>query len=464
MKNISNNTIAAISTPIGEGGISIVRLSGKDSLMIADSIFCPSKKGELPSSCADNTVHHGHIKDPRTAEIADEVLLTVMHAPKTYTSEDVVEISCHGGIMSSKKILELCLGKGAALAEPGEFTRRAFLNGRIDLSQAEAVLDVIRSETDTSRKIAVRQLRGALSGEIRRLRSLIIDILSFIELTIDFSTEDVEFPSSENIRQRMNDVLCMVRKILRTFEAGIVLREGASVVICGRPNVGKSSLMNALLRHDRVIVTSVAGTTRDVVEESINIAGVKIRLSDTAGIIETQDRVEIEGIKRSRDKLSSADIVIFMLDRSRSFSVRDEEIYRILKDKRVVIVANKADLPPELDIGEAGKRFAVKEIVEVSALKKEGLEKIEDAIAEKLFKGNVGVPEGPVVTNIRHRKILEKAALSMERPMKVMDNNYNGELMASDLNEAVYQLGLIIGESVGDDVLDRIFSGFCVGK
>lgn len=459
---IDDDTIAAISTPHGEGGISIVRLSGKSALAIGDRLFSSPKKGQ-PSSYATGTVHYGCIRTPGGKELVDEVLLTVMRAPGTYTTEDVVEISCHGGTMPSKRILELCLDEGARLAEPGEFTKRAFLNGRIDLSQAEAVLDVIRSETDISRRIAARQLQGEFSGEIRDLRGAIMDVLSRIELSIDFSQEDVTFSPKEEITKYVRNAYLSTKKMLETSEKGMVLREGASVVICGRPNVGKSSLMNALLRHDRVIVTPVAGTTRDVVEEFINIAGVKVRISDTAGMIETRDRVEIEGIKRSKEKLADADVVIFMLDASCPLSRRDEEIFLALRGKKTIIVANKTDLRCRLNVKDAGERFAGP-VLKVSALKKKGLEQIEDALAGNIFNGNPGLPEGPVVTNIRHKKALEEAAGSLERAMDLTGENYNGELLASDLNDAVHRLGLIIGESIDDDILDRIFSQFCIGK
>ncbi|MFH1553055.1 MAG: tRNA uridine-5-carboxymethylaminomethyl(34) synthesis GTPase MnmE [Candidatus Omnitrophota bacterium] len=463
MLTAKDDTIAAVSTSFGEGGIGMVRLSGKDSVAIADRIFASPKKKQ-PSSYDSHTVHYGHVKAPGSGETVDEVLLTVMRAPKTYTTEDVVEINCHGGIVPLKRVLELCLSEGARLAQPGEFTRRAFLNGRIDLSQAEAVLDVIRAETDAAQKIAVEQLCGGFSEAIRGLRTSIIDVLALIELAIDFPSEDVKFSPVEKITRRVDDLYRSIDEILATSEKGMVLREGASVVICGRPNVGKSSLMNALLKHDRVIVTPVAGTTRDIIEESINIAGVKVRVSDTAGIIGTHDRVELEGIKRSREKLARADIVIFMLDSSRALSAVDKEIYETIKDKKTVTVANKTDLTRKLDIDETRKEFGAGELVEASVLKKKGLDKIEDAIADKLFKGNVKIPEGPVITNMRHKKALEKAAESMERARKVTGTSYNGELLASDLNEAVYWLGLVIGESVADDVLDRIFSEFCIGK
>ena len=463
MNTGNNDTIAAISTPLGEGGIGIVRLSGDGSFAIVEKIFNPS--GEMSfSSCASHTVWHGYIKTPGSGKVIDEVLVTVMRSPRTYTKEDIVEISCHGGIMPLKNVLEICLREGGRLAEPGEFTKRAFLNGRLDLSQAEAVLDIIKSGTDVSQRIAVEQLKGTFSREIRRVRDGIIEVLSRIELSIDFSQEDVEFQSGAHIIQSVNDIYRDVENILKTSEKGILLKTGASVVICGRPNVGKSSLMNALLRHDRVIVTPVAGTTRDVIEENINIGGVKVKVSDTAGIIETRDRVEIEGIKRSREKLAGCDIVVFMLDRNSPLSRKDEEIYGSLKDKKVVIVANKSDLPCELDIKKARLRLGSESIIEVSALKKEGLDKVEDAIADKLFNGKTEIPEGPIVTNIRHRDLLKKTEEILGKAGGMTAEDYNPELLASDLNEAVHWLGFIIGESVGDDILDRIFSQFCIGK
>jgi tRNA modification GTPase len=459
----NNDTIVAISTPPGEGGIGIVRLSGKESLRIVERIFS-SSEGEGLSSRSSHSTHHGYIKVHGKGEIVHQVLVTVMRSPRTYTKEDIVEINCHGGNMPLKKVLELCLNEGARLAEPGEFTKRAFLNGRIDLSQAEAVLDIIKSKTDAARRIAAEQLEGTLSGEVRGLRNSIIDTLSEIELAIDFTGEDVKFATVGNITKNVDNLHSSIEGILKTADKGMILREGIKAVICGRPNVGKSSLMNAFLRHDRVIVTPIAGTTRDIIEESINISGVTVRLSDTAGIIESKDRVEIEGIKRSRKKLEEADIVIFMIDSSQALSGKDEEIYNAIKEKNVIIAANKIDLPRKFDIIKAREKFNAEEVLEVSALEKIGLEKIEEAIAEKVFDSGGGIPEGIVVTNLRHKQALENALGAIKRGMKVAGKDYNGELLASDLNEAVFQLGLIIGESVEKDVLDRIFSQFCIGK
>ncbi len=463
MISSNNDTIAAISTPPGEGGIGIVRLSGPRAMGITNRIFVPTGKSDFLSALS-HTVHHGVIQDPDSGEIADEVLVNVMRGPRSYTAEDVVEINCHGGAMPLKKVMELCLTGGVRVAEPGEFTKRAFLNGRIDLAQAEAVLDIIKAQTDISRKIAAEQLNGVFSGEIRGLKDRIIGLLAQIELTIDFSQEDVEFPRITEISEGIRQVKDKIVNILMTADKGMILREGLDVVICGRPNVGKSSLMNALLRHERVIVTPIAGTTRDVIEESIEIAGVKIKISDTAGIIETRNRVEIEGIKRSRAKLRDADIVIFMLDNSCGLSSKDEEIYDAIKHKSLVIVANKSDIKRKLDINAAVRRFDGNPIISVSALKREGLDKVEDAVSGKMFKGSREVPGGYVVTSLRHKQLLKNAENCLDRACQTVLNSYNAELLASDLNSAIHELGLIIGESVEDDILDRIFSQFCIGK
>jgi tRNA modification GTPase len=458
-----NDTIAAISTPLGEGGIGVVRISGPEAIAFSDSLFRPFK-GEIPSLCKSHTVHYGSIRHPASGETADEVLLTVMRSPNTYTAEDIVEVSCHGGRMSLKKVLELYLDAGARIAEPGEFTKRAFLNGRVDLSQAEAVLDIIRSETSRAQAQALDQLKGALSARVRDIREDIIGILSSLEVSIDFSDQDLEEPVLCATSAAVARAARSIRKMLDTADRGIILRTGAGVVICGRPNVGKSSLMNALLRHDRVIVTPIAGTTRDVIEESINIGGVKIKLSDTAGIIETRDRVEMEGIKRSREKLASSDAVIFMLDSSSPLSDRDMDIYGALKDKKTVVVLNKTDLAGGLKESDVKKALGVEEVIPVSVLKKIGLEEVEDAIIKTLTGGFDITPESAMVANLRHKECLEKSYRALARCEELLKCSYNPELLASDLNEAAHNLALITGQAVEDDILDRIFSEFCIGK
>ncbi|MFC1570418.1 tRNA uridine-5-carboxymethylaminomethyl(34) synthesis GTPase MnmE [Candidatus Omnitrophota bacterium] len=463
MKKTTTETIAAIATPPGEGGIGIVRLSGEEALVIAGKIFSPFKGTRLPL-CDSHTVHYGCIKAPGSEEIVDEALVTIMRGPRSYTTQDMVEVNCHGGKMPIKRVLELCLQEGARLAEPGEFTKRAFLGGRIDLSQAEAVLDIIEAKTDASCKMAARQLQGALSVSVGDLRERLLDALSEIELGIDFSDQEVDQTKAGDIIKAIEGVRGDLKKLLDTSDKGIILREGASVVICGRPNVGKSSLMNALLKDERVIVTSIAGTTRDIIEESINVRGVMVRLSDTAGIIDTHDRVELEGIKRSLKRLEDADVVIFMLDASQLLTDRDEYIYDEVKDKKTIVVMNKMDLERKLFVEEVAKYLGRDDCLMVSALKKMGLEELEDAIAENLLGGETGMPEGPVITNLRHKECLQKSLGAVERAIDEAEKKYNSELIASDMTEAVHRLGLIIGESVEDDILDRIFSNFCIGK
>ena len=462
-KPANNDTIAAISTPMGEGGIALVRLSGPDALTVADAVF-RAPNGAAPSSCESHTVHYGRVFAPGADDAADEVMLSVLRSPRTYTREDVVEIGCHGGLSAGRKVLEACLASGARLAEPGEFTKRAFLNGRIDLAQAEAVLDIIRSETDASRRAAMAQLKGGLSGKVKALRAAILDAAAKIELTIDFPQEDAVFPSWEEIEHEISAAHDSIKDMLATCGKGMMLRHGASVVICGRPNTGKSSLMNALLRHDRVIVSPQPGTTRDVIEEAVELSGIKVRISDTAGIIETTDRVELEGIKRSREKLAAADAVIFMLDLSCPLSEKDDGIFTAIKDKRTVVAANKCDLTPAWDVKEAGTRFGGQGIIRVSALKGSGLDEIEEELSKKLLGGAADGPEGPVITNLRHKELLDRASECLKRSLRGSNGGDNAELPASDLKEAVHCLGLITGESVEDGVLDRIFSQFCIGK
>ena len=466
MRNQTKNidTIAAIATPMGEGGIGIVRLSGKDSVKIAGNIFTSPKKTNISDSLK-RTVHYGYIKNPSGGDIIDEVLLTVMRSPMTYTSEDVVEINCHGGAIPLKKVLELCLSQGARLAEPGEFTKRAFLSGRIDLTQAEAVLDIIKSRSEMAQRLAVEQLKGVFSEEMKRLRGMTLDILSGIELGIDFTEEDVSFTEGEKTGRDIADLHQAISKVLETADKGMIFRQGVSVVICGRPNVGKSSLMNALLKRDRAIVTPVPGTTRDTIEESLSISGVEVRLTDTAGITATNDMVEAEGISRSRERIDHAEIVIFMVDASRGMSDEDIEIFNLIREKKTIVVANKIDLPRLFSHEEAKGRFDSKSILEISVLKDKGLGGVEDMITEKMFDGdNIEISETPVVANLRHKEALKKALENIERAQQISGEKYNGELLASDLNGVVHYLGLITGETVEDDILDRIFSQFCIGK
>ena len=464
MNLIKNDTIAAISTSIGEGGIGIVRISGPEAGAVADAVFLSSDK-KRPSGYPDHTIHHGNVKHPETGEVLDEALVSVMRAPRTYTAEDVVEINCHGGRMSLKKALGACLLAGARIAEPGEFTKRAFLNGRIDLVQAEAVMDIISSETEKAQSLALSQLEGGLSLEVEELREELLDVLALLELSIDFSQEDVDMPTAQEITSRIEKVIGGITVLAETSSGGMMFRLGASVVLCGKPNVGKSSLMNALLKHDRVIVTPIAGTTRDVVEECIDLNGVKVRLSDTAGIVETKDRVEIEGIRRSRKKLAAADLVIFMVDSAAGITEKDTDIYDAVKHKKTVIAVNKTDLESTLNAQEVAKVFGRDDAVMISALKKHGLEELESVISGKLFsESSFPSGESPVIMNLRHKSCIDKAAELTRKALDVSMSGADPEILALDVDEAAYQLGLITGRSIEDDVINRIFSQFCIGK
>ncbi|MBN1526695.1 MAG: tRNA uridine-5-carboxymethylaminomethyl(34) synthesis GTPase MnmE [Candidatus Omnitrophica bacterium] len=457
------DTIVAVSTPVGEGGIGIVRLSGRDALRIADSLFVP-KDGGRPSAYDTYTVHYGHIVDQEIAdEPIDEVILTVMRAPRSYTREDVVEINCHGGIQAVRRVLDLALRYGGRVAEPGEFTKRAFLNGRIDLVQAEAVLDVIKAKTESSLKAAIDQLEGGLSDTVNGIRESVIGIASHVEALIDFPEEEIDI-AADSLVKRCEAAVTALQKLIDTFAHGMVLREGVLAVICGKPNVGKSSLMNLLLKRDRVIVTPVPGTTRDAVEEMINLKGIPVRLVDTAGIAETADVVEREGVKRSKRYLDRADLALQVFDSSSAIGDEDAAIARLTFGKKRISVLNKCDLPritARADIEALCKGSAV---VEISVLRKERMESLEKAIIDAVWSGEYDRSDGTVVANARHKELLDKAFRNMISVTKALKEGLSPELAAVDLREAIHNLGLIVGRSVSDDILDTIFNEFCIGK
>ena len=449
------DTIVAVSTPIGEGGIGIVRISGAKALKIADSIFV-SKDGKKPSSYGTYTVHYGHIVN------IDEVLLTVMRSPKSYTKEDIVEINCHGGIQAVKKVFDLVIKCGARVAQPGEFTKRAFLNGRIDLTQAEAVLDVIRAKTEGSLKAAVGQLEGRLSKDVSCMLDALVGIASHIEASIDFPDEELDIIKEEAIEKKVRGVLDNIKNLIDSFSEGVVLREGVLAVICGKPNVGKSSLMNLLLKRDRVIVAPVPGTTRDAVEEMISLNGVPIRLVDTAGIGEVNDVLHKESAGKSRCYIEKADIVLLMLDASTEINEEDLDVIRLVEGKKKLVIVNKIDL---------GARLAHKTrltpgdvIIEVSVEKKINIDLLERSILDIVWSGKFTQGEGAIVTNARHKELLDKAFNNMLSVSKAVKDAMHPELIAVDLKEAIFNLGLIVGRSASDDILDKIFENFCIGK
>lgn len=453
-----DDTIAAIATPPGEGGIGIVRLSGPDSISIVHSVFVSSRGRDIRT--ARGRVFHGTIRDARGA--IDEALVHVMRAPHSYTAEDVVEINCHGGAAPLRTVLELVLSRGARLATPGEFTKRAFLNGRIDLVQAEAVIDRIQARTDAALRAASAAADGVLSRSIRELREVLIDALARVESAIDFPDDDLPELVDSALRSRLDDALARMRELLATAEAGRLYREGASVAIVGRPNVGKSSLFNALLRDARAIVTSVPGTTRDLLEEVITISGVPVRLSDTAGLRESSDEVEQIGIGRARAALENADIIMVVLDVSEPLNDGDRDILQesAALGRPTILALNKSDLLPAHAGIDENKWPAV--ACRVSAKTGDGLHGLEDALGKLLLGGGAVAPDQGLITRVHQKDSVRRAAEALERMLQ----NYGAspEFLSIDLREALDALGEITGETTPDDVLDRIFSSFCIGK
>ncbi|MCX5702367.1 MAG: tRNA uridine-5-carboxymethylaminomethyl(34) synthesis GTPase MnmE [Candidatus Omnitrophica bacterium] len=476
------DTITAISTPIGESGIGIVRISGKDSLLIADKIFV-SKDGERPSNFKTYTTHYGWIvsghKTQATSpkpnsknlqpaacspqqDIIDEVILTVMRAPKSYTKEDIVEINCHGGIVALRRALELILENGCRLAEPGEFTKRAFLNGRIDLAQAEAVLDIIRAKADSALKIGVEQLKGALSHKINNLRKDLLDILSQLEANIDFPEDGVTPVNQKELSQKLDNIDKELKDILNASKYGRILREGISTVICGKPNVGKSSLLNALLKQERSIVTPVAGTTRDTIEEIINIKGIPVRIVDTAGIIEPRDLIEKKAVQRSKRCIDLADLVILLFDGSKRLTQEDMVLIRKLRQKTILSVVNKIDLKQKIDKCSILKRFNC--VVNISAKKLKNINLLENAIANLVYNGKINTPESILVSNLRHIELIKRTQKLVAGVIKSSDNNLPIEFIAQNIKDALGYLDELLGRRFSADLLDKIFNEFCIGK
>ena len=455
------DTIAAIATPPGEGAISIVRLSGDDAVTLADQVF----KGKDLTKVSSHTINYGHFIDPKTREIIDEVMVSVLRAPKTFTREDTVEINCHGGIVPTNKILQVLLTNGARLAEPGEFTKRAFLHGRIDLAQAESVMDLIRAKTDRSMKAALNQLDGELSQLIRNLRQEILDVLAQVEVNIDYPEyDDVEEMTSKLLREKALDVCAKIEQLLVTARQGKILREGLATVLVGRPNVGKSSLLNHLLHEDKAIVTDIAGTTRDVIEEYVNVLGVPLKLVDTAGVRETDDRVEKIGVERSRQALDRSDLVILLLNASEPLTTEDIELLQLTQDKKRIIVLNKMDLEPKLDLNELYQYVDKAEVLKTSVLKNEGIRELEEHIATLFYGGIENSQTTVLVTNARHIALLEQAKAALEAVLTGLEQELPVDLVQIDMTRAWELLGEITGDSYQDELLDQLFSQFCLGK
>lgn len=453
------DTIAAISTPIGEGGIGIVRLSGKDALRIADKVFICKDKLK-PSAFKTHTTHYGRIVD--NGRVIDEVILTVMLAPKTYTREDIVEINCHAGSVVLRDALELVLRNGARLAEPGEFTKRAFLNGRIDLAQAEAVLDIIRAKTDSALRIGLDQLRGVLSRRLNSCRNILLDMLSEIEAAIDFPEEESLGVDLRRIAEKNIKAAVILKDLIDSSRLGRAIREGVHLVICGKANAGKSSLLNALVKKERSIVTSIPGTTRDTIEEVIDICGIPIRIVDTAGILEPKDLIEKKAIARSRKEIKASDLAILLFDGSRILSKEDFMLIRRLKKKKVIAVINKIDLKQKIDKNKIASFFDI--IIEISAKKLLNIKLLERSLVDVLYAGKVLNSESVIVSNLRHIHLIRKIQKSIAQVQESLDNKLSLEFIAQEIRGALGGLDHIMGKSFSADLLNKIFSEFCIGK
>ncbi len=446
------DTIAAISTPIGEGGIGIVRLSGQDACSIVARLF--------DRRLSDRRLVYGHIIDPQLAEVVDEVLVAYMAAPHTYTREDIVEINCHGGIVPLQRILGLTLRLGARLAEPGEFTLRAFLNGRIDLAQAESVLDIVRARTQSSLRLAVEGLGGRLSEQIRSIRNELLSVLAYLTARIDFPEDEIEEQDALGPIKKAHSEL---DELIAGADAGIVYRQGVRTAIVGRPNVGKSSLLNRLLRENRAIVTPIPGTTRDTLEEVVNLKGVPFVLTDTAGItpepVEGRDVIETLGVERSRKAIEQSSLVLLVTDVSEPLNAADFEISELLAGRAVLVAGNKYDLPSQADL-----RSLPWPAVRISALTGEGIDRLEEKMADIALGGKVVSPDAFLVTNIRHKEALERAREHLSQAQESLEATMPDDFVTIDLTAALNALGEITGETVSEELLDMIFSRFCIGK
>lgn len=454
-------TIAAIATPFGEGGIGIIRMSGEESLKIIKDIFVPASGKPL----TNRMLTYGHVYDDEK-NVIDEVMAVFMKAPKTYTREDVVEINCHGGVVPVQKILSLILSKGARLAEPGEFTKRAFLNGRLDLTQAEAVIDLISAKAEKTFDVAMKQLEGAVSGKIRECREALTDVLVNLTVNIDYPDEDIEEITYKELAHDLETVLSEIKLLLAGFDTGRILKEGLRVAIIGKPNVGKSSLMNALLKESRAIVTDIPGTTRDTIEENLSIRGIPVVLTDTAGIRETEDYVEAMGIERSKESFNRADLIIMVMDGSGEIENTDLEIIEKLDPVKSVILLNKNDLATGIAVDDV-KRITPNgetEVISVSVKKTDDILRIEEILLERICLGKVTQQNSAVITNVRQKNLLDTAALSLSDAIEATYALEPLEVLEIDVKEAYLALGEILGEETAENILEEVFSRFCLGK
>jgi tRNA modification GTPase len=455
------DTITAISTPMGEGAIAIVRLSGPEAVLIADRIF---KSAKSLQDAESHTIHYGKLWDSKLNTNVEEVMVSVMRAPRTFTREDVVEINCHGGLVSVNRVLQLVLQQGARLAEPGEFTKRAFLNGRIDLSQAEAVMDLIRAKTDRAMNVALNQMEGRLSHLVGSLRQTLLETIAHVEVNIDYPEYDAEEMTHTLLNNNLLAVKKEVQSILQTAQQGKILREGLSTAIIGRPNVGKSSLMNALVHENKAIVTDIAGTTRDVIEEYVNVRGVPLRLVDTAGIRETEDIVEKIGVEKSRKVLREADLILLVLNGNEPLSIEDENLFRAAQGLDKIVIINKTDLPAELDLEKVKALSEGAPIISTSLIKEEGIDELEQAIASLFFAGGIESQDMTYVSNSRHIALLQQTIHHIDEALEGIESSLPIDMVQIDITRSWEILGEIVGDTVSESLIDQLFSQFCLGK
>lgn len=453
-------TIAAISTAYGEGGIGIVRISGSKAKEILDRIFVCANKNPI----VNRMLTYGQIVESDSGQIIDEVLVSYMKGPRTYTTEDIVEINCHGSIVSLRKTLELVLKNGAILAEPGEFTKRAFLNGRLDLVQAEAVIDLIKAKSDKGFEIAINQLEGAFSKRVFEIRKELMELLIKLAVNIDYPDEDIEELTYKETLESLLLINDMIEKLMSTAETARLIREGLAVAIIGKPNVGKSSLMNALLRESRAIVTEIPGTTRDTIEEYLSIKGIAIKLTDTAGIRETDDKIEKIGIEKSKESFNKADLIIFVLDGSNQLSKEDKEIIEIIKERRSLVLINKGDLPQKLDVSQIEQMLPKAKVISTIATEGAGIDFVENEIEELVYGGKVKQTDSMLVSNVRQKDLLEKAGIALKDAILQTEAFAALDFLEIDVKTAWEILGEIIGETVSENIIDEVFARFCLGK
>lgn len=461
------DTIAAIATAYGEGGIGIIRISGDKAKNILNQIFTAAysvEKNNVQHKLQDKRLSYGHIVDKEKLEIVDEVLAVYMKAPQTYTREDVVEINCHGSMISLRKTLDLVINCGARMAEPGEFTKRAFLNGRLDLSQAEAVIDLVKARTNKGYEVSLAQLSGSLSNTVRAIRDELLEVLAHVIVNLDYPDADIEELSYKSLKESLKEIRARIDRLVETAETGMIIKEGLKTVIIGKPNVGKSSLMNALLKEARAIVTEIPGTTRDTIEEIISLKNIPIRLTDTAGIRETEDSIEKIGIARSKDSFNGADLVIFVLDASEELSFEDHAIMDYVSDKKAIVLFNKVDLGQKLIKQDVLDVMPHAIVINTVITENQGIEELETAIFELVYGGKVKQQDSMMITNLRHKDLLQKASRCLSDALIMVDKKEALDFVEVDIKRSWELLGEIVGETVSEDIIDQVFSRFCLGK